>query len=172
MLCVCHGICSWSSSSSSSMSLFVLSGFSGLYLAVRIFPNKPGLCCCRRSLRELETIRETKKRPGQFSNPDRKRNRGKPFVSPAAPVQIWLQPVQYSCYDRYCSQTCGGLLLLSQPIPCSFFLLRRCWLILPYYNHIIILNNKINTTSFGVVTPYNHQVIFFNQNFVCYVSCY
>jgi len=56
-VCVCHGI--WScSSSSSSMSLVWTSGFSGPNRADRIFPNRPGLCCCRRSLIARESERE------------------------------------------------------------------------------------------------------------------
>lgn len=49
-----HGICNWSSFSSSSRWLVVLSWSSALYLAVRILPNKTGFCCCRRNLRQME----------------------------------------------------------------------------------------------------------------------
>lgn len=52
-VCMCHGIWSCMSSSSSSMSLVGPSGFSGLNRAVRIFPNRPGFCCCRRSLWDI-----------------------------------------------------------------------------------------------------------------------
>lgn len=49
-VCVSHGICSCSPSSPSSTSLVGSSGLSEPNRADLIFPNKPGFCCCRRSL--------------------------------------------------------------------------------------------------------------------------